>query len=180
MKKLTAVIPMMFAVLLSGCTSELEQSCEDFLAAECAKERLAFTAEVKAVYPDGEISFTLSCAEEDGGVTVEVLSPELISGIKAHIEEGSSQLMYDGVILDTGELDKWGLTPVSAMPKLIAAVRHGALSAFSREGDGVTMDIAVDDHITVSLTLDENMTPVYAELASDGETVLFCNITAWK
>ena len=181
MKKFAVLIPTIFAVLLSGCTSELEEQCNNWLAETAAKEIIAFTADVTAEYPDGEISFTLACAEDgSGGVEVEVLAPELIGGIRAHIAGDSSQLIYDGVILDTGDLDSWGLTPMSAMPKLIGAVRNGALDSYERDDGMISLALAVDDHLTVELALDEKMTPVSAEFASDGRTVLLCSITEWR
>lgn len=181
MKKYAAVIPMIFAVLLSGCTSELEDRCNNWLSETAARDAISFTADVTAEYPDGEISFTLCCSEDGaGGAEVEVLAPEIISGIKAHIAPDSSQLIYDGVILDTGDLDGWGLTPMSAMPKLIEAVRNGALESFERDGERITLSLASDDHIVADITLDGMMVPISAELLSDGRTVVLCKITEWK
>ena len=181
MKKFAILIPTIFALLLSGCTSELEEDCNNWLSETAAKDAIAFTADVTAEYPDGEISFTLCCSEDGaGGVEVEVLAPEIISGIKAHIAGDSSQLIYDGVILDTGDLDNWGLTPMSAMPKLIEAVRNGALDSYERDDGAISLALAVDDHLTVKLTLDDDMTPVSAEYISDEKTVLLCRITEWK
>ena len=41
--------------------------------------------------------------------------PEIIAGISARIAGDGTALVYDGMILDTGELDAYGLTPMSAL-----------------------------------------------------------------
>ena len=112
---------------------------------------------------------------------MEVLSPELIKGVRARLEDGSSCLEYSGVMLETGKLDRYGLTPMSALPALVKALREGHLDACWTEDGKTVLQLIADDCLTATVWLESgSMTPMRAELSSDGRVRVFCTITDWN
>ena len=112
---------------------------------------------------------------------MEVLSPGLIRGVRARLEEGSSSLEYSGVMLETGELDRYGLTPMSALPALVKALREGHMHSFWTEGDCTVLRRIAEDTLTADVWMDsESMIPLRAELLSDGQVRVFCTISNWN
>jgi hypothetical protein len=79
-------------------------------------ETLSFTAQVRAEYEHKTARFTLAYEQDGEGGRVTVMAPELIRGVSASVKPGSATLEYDSVVLDTGSLDSFGLSPLSSIP----------------------------------------------------------------
>ena len=108
------------------------------------------------------------------------MAPELIRGIRAHARAGETTLEFDGVMLDTGPLNDYGLSPMSALPLLVEAMKSGYIDSVREENGEYAALIIPDDHLNVQLHLDKyTMRPVYAELISDGKVSVFINIRDW-
>lgn len=181
MKRLCPFL-LALCLLLGGCgASKAGEEYQSFAGDLSARSDLAFTAELRAEYEDKTLSYTLSYREDAEGCTVTVLAPETIKGVKAHLRAGGSQLEYDTVVLDTGALDRYGLSPLSALPTLVDTLRCGHLdSAWEEDGQTVWQLIA-DDNLSVQVWLEgESLTPVHAELISDGRVTVFCDISDWR
>ena len=182
MKK--SLLPLLLCVclLLSGCGGRAEETrfarFSEFLS---ARDTLSFTAELRAEYEDKTLRFTLAYQKDAEGQTVQVLKPERIAGIRARLGAGSGTLEYEGLILDTGPLDPYGLTPMNALPKLVEALCTGHLdSHWSEEGHPV-FRLILDDQLSVSVWFEpESMTPLYAELQSGDKVCVFCGISDWN
>ena len=130
MKKLFLPLLLLGALLLGGCENRNEAQFRSFSEALRAREDLALTAVVRAEYDDRTCTFTLRCTdEEDGGFCVEVLEPELIRGVRAHMDGGGAKLLYDGISIDTGEDAASQLSPMAALPLLVRALREGMLDS---------------------------------------------------
>ena len=71
------------------------------------------------------------------------------------MEKGATALEYDGLILDTGDLDAYGLTPMSALPLLVEALRTGHPDAFWEEGGCDAVELLFDDHTRARVWFDE-------------------------
>jgi len=181
MKRLCPVI-LLCCLLLTGCGGEnVKESYQKFADGLNARTDLSFTAEIRAEYEDRSAEFTLLYTEDAQGCTVEVLSPGLIKGIKARLENGSRSLAYGSVILDAGNLDAYGLSPMSAMPALAAALREGHLDSYWTEDGKTVLQLIADDTLTATVWLEsESMTPMRAELISDGQVRVFCTISDWN
>ena len=109
-----------------------------------------------------------------------VLEPAEIRGVTVHLDGAGSSLGYDSVVLDTGALDRYGLSPASALAKLVSALRTGHLES-AWEEDGLTVwDLVPDDTLTVRVWLNEELIPVRAELISEGRTSVYCEFRDWK
>ena len=116
---------------------------------------------------------------EDGLQRVTILSPERISGISASVKLGRTALEYDGLILDTGDLDSYGLSPMSALPLLVEALRHGHADAFWTEEGMDAVELLFDDHARANVWFDGEGLPCRAELISDDVVVVNCDIKNW-
>lgn len=176
--KRTAVFALMIALsLLSGCGQKAEEKAfMDFQSAVSGAAGIEFTADVRAEYDDKTEEYTLKLSKDANGVSVEVVKPDIIAGIKAHIDADSSTLEYDGASLDTGKLADNGLTPISALPELVSALSSGHLDIAWSEGYATVAQITPKDDLTVTVWFDENMLPFHAELQSGGKVLAYCDI----
>ena len=180
MKKLCLLI-LCLALLLTGCGSGREKERRQQLAEELSAGRdLRYTADVRAEYPDKTVSCRLSYEEDDEGCTIGVLEPEMIGGVSVRLGPDGAQLRFEEIRLDTGPLDRYGLSPLSALPALTRALREGHLESDWTEGDLPVWELIAGDHLTVQVWLDEALTPQRAELISDGRVSVFLEISDWR
>jgi hypothetical protein len=185
--KRTGLFALMIALLLlAGCSSTAgyEEKLMQYRETLAQSQEISFQAALKADYGDNVLEYELQYTETAEGATVEIMSPELIAGVKAHVDGENDTLEYDGLILETGDLTDDGLTPVSALPALVESLRSGYLQKLWLEdtGDGevVAAQIAVSDSCTQTIWLEEDtLTPLYSEITCENQVVLFCTITEW-
>ena len=177
------LLPLLLVCLfLCGCGSRANEKCfTAFSEALAGKETLSFAGELRAEYADRSLDFTLNYQKDSNGETIGIVKPERISGIKAHLAPGSSTVEYEGLILDAGPLDPYGLTPMNALPKLVEVLTKGHLDSVWKEKDSLVGKFILDDHVSVSVWLDpQKMIPHYAELQSDDTVHIFCQIHDWR
>lgn len=181
MKRTLVVLFLAVCVLLSGCGSgAAEKRFADFSESLSGQDTLSFSAELRAEYPDRTLNFALDYTRDDSGQTILVRRPERIAGIRAHLAAGSETLEFDGLILDTGPLDPYGLSPMNALPKLVEALCSGHLDSHWEENGSPVYQLVLDDHLSASVWFDaQRMTPSYAELQSDDTVHIFCTISDW-
>ncbi|MCR5576504.1 MAG: hypothetical protein K6F56_05800 [Oscillospiraceae bacterium] len=181
MKRLTIVLLLCVALLLTGCgKSRAESELESFSARLNTLESLRFTARVRAEYEHKTARFTLGYEEDAEGGRVTVLAPELIRGVSARFKPGGTTLEYDSVVLDTGSLDSFGLTPMSSLPVLLHALRVGHAESFREEDGQTVVQLAPDDTLLCTVWFEKNpMRPVRAELVTDGRVTVVIEISEW-
>lgn len=181
MKKLCLSMLCLACLLLSACgTRAEEKKFEDFSKALSERDDLSFIGSIRAEYDDRSLEFQLQYKEEDYPV-VSVIRPELIADVKIRIEPDSSLLEHNSLIIDTGELDSRGLSPVTALPRLAAALRSAYVDAVRMEGGELVYTLIPDDELTVEVWFEpESMTPTHAELISESKVRIFCDIESWR
>ncbi len=165
---------------LCGCKNRNEERFEAFADALRARDDVSLTAVVRVEYPESTSSFTLRCADEGGGYCVEVLEPELIRGVRAHLRKGETTLSFEGVEIDAGDDGGTGLTPMGALPLLLGALRDGWVDSVWKEDSGLAVKLIPQDEVSVTVFFDADMDPLRAELAHGGSTVVFCEITEFS
>lgn len=183
MKRICLPLILVLCLLLSGCgsSSAIKNAYREFSAALSETESLYFTAAVRAEYEHKTARFTLEYAEDESGGTVTVLAPELIAGVSAHIEPDSTSLQYDGIMLDTGDLDDFGLSPMSSLPMLIQSLKGGYLDSFWEEDGKTVYQLIPNDNLICTVWFNpSDMSPVRAELITDGRVTVYIDISEWS
>ena len=181
MKKCCLPLLIALCLTLSGCgTGSAKAGFEELSGRVESCDELSFTADVRAEYEHKTARFTLSYREDEDGGLVTVLAPELIAGVSARIEPGTTKLEYDSVVLDTGSLDNFGLSPLSSMPLLVQSIRAGHPESYRTEGDFTVIELEPDDGLRCTVWFDKDMTPARAELARDGQVIIYIEIKDWN
>ena len=142
-------------------------------------ENISFSAHVSAQYDDKTAEFTLGYEQTKDTASVSVVEPELLSGIKAKLSGESLSLEYDGAMLDIGTLDDAELSPVSALPLIVCAMRDGHLEISWVEGDMIAARIIPADDYVVTRWIDSSLTPCSAEISYKEKTVVSVEISDW-
>ena len=66
---------------------------------------------------------------------------------------------------------------MGALPLFVRALRDGALDSVWKEEGSCAVRLVPEDGVDVTVLFDEDMIPSCAEIARDGKTVLFLEIT---
>lgn len=174
---------MMTLAMLSACGGRTgEAEFESFRASLGGETQITMTADVTAETDTNADAYTLKCVSTPQESAVEVLAPEIIAGVKARMTEGSSTLEYDGLMLGVPELTGDGLSPVSALPRILSALREGYAETVWREDGRLAVQIKPDDTLAVTVWFSGEGVPARAEIASqsDGKVLIYCDITEFS
>lgn len=178
MKRLYPFVLLALCIILTGCgKNRALEGVESFSEKLNSTEKTSFTAELRTEYEDKTVGFTLSFVSDADGCTVTVIEPALIRGISAHVKDGGTKLVFDSVALDTGDLDDFGLSPMSSLPLLLDAMKNGFIESAWEENGEYCADIIASDELSVQLRLDKyTLTPTHAELISEGRVKVFTDL----
>ncbi len=147
MRKVLSCVLMMI-LLLCGCGANKADSPEAEAALIRAEylglERWSADVKLCADYGEQVFDFIVKCAwQREGDTVLTVTAPELIAGITARIRDGETLLEYDGAGVSLGMLDLSGLTPVSAIPALMAQITGGYMARCSWRGEGEQRELEI-------------------------------------
>ena len=67
-----------------------------------------------------------------------------------------------------------------ALPRLVEAMTGGYVDSYREEGGLRACRLILDDHLSATVWFDRDMRPLRAELASDGNVRVFCEISDWS
>ena len=149
MRKVLSLFALMILLLpLNGCFGAEGQKALD-TALTIRGEYLSHPpfsaqAQLRADYGQRVYDYTLDVSVSEDEVLLTVTEPELIAGITARIKSDESFLEFDDLCLETGSLDETGLTPVSAIPRMLAAIRQDYLTAYNFDENG-TLRVSCGD-----------------------------------
>lgn len=180
MKRL--ILPILLCVLLLAACGKNRGESDYRTFAERLNRLggLSFTAQVRAEYEHKTARFGLQYEEDQTGGRVTVLAPELIRGVSARVKPGSSTLEYDSVVLDTGSLDSFGLSPLSSLPAMLRAMRLGHVDSVWEEDGKTVVTLEPDDDLRCSVWFSKpDMRPLRAELITDGRVTVYVEISDW-
>ena len=187
----TALFALMISfALLWGCghgtAAEDEARIETLRTEIGAAETVSFTAELLADGGKSAESYSLRCTRTAEEMCMDLLSPELIAGVTARLRDGEATLHFDGLSLEAGTVDSSNLTPIAAPAAILEALERGVVSQLRREeqedgGEVVAFRVMRSETEDVDFWLDgETLTPLYAEIVSDGRMVISCGISDWS
>ena len=180
-KRIITLVLLCLVLTLTACgKSRGENEAKAFAERLNKLDSLSFTASVRAEYEHKTARFVLSYEENADGGRVTVQAPELIRGVSAHVSPGSSTLEYDSVVLDTGSLDSFGLSPLSSLPAMLRAVRTGHIdSVWEEDGKRVAL-FEPDDALRCTVWCGKaDMRPLRAELITDGRVTVYIELSDW-
>jgi len=186
-------ILLLFPAACGGGAGEAKGSPAEELALAIRGEFLemsAFSAgmEVTADYGERVYDYAIQADwTREAETVLTVTAPEEIAGITARLQAGETVLEYGGVRWETGALDPAGMSPVDALPTLLAYAQQGFMAECGIEPLGGTeclrvvyreADAAAGVGRECSLWFDPaSHAPVRGELSQDGFTVIQCTFT---
>lgn len=148
--KLLLLFPLMMA--LGGCTAQGTGEAEDLAltirGSYLASPLITASCTVTADYGERVYQFSFDTVTTQDKTTLTLTSPQQLAGLVVEIGEGDSALSYQGVLVDTGALDRDGLTPITAVPALIRAVQSEYIERCSLE-EGVLRLLCRDPDVPV-------------------------------
>lgn len=174
---------LMISLLLSGCGSAagIQRKITEQNQKLAAAEALSFTVDVTANLDQEVFDCTLACQAGPEEITVELLAPESLAGVRARVGVDGVSLEYGEMSLGVGTAGLESVTPVSVPPLLVQALRSGFLQRCWSERDGerelLVSQIYVNDDADLTLWYDgETLLPVHGEFSREGELLLRCEI----
>lgn len=182
MRRVAAIISLcIMTTLLTSCVSSsksAKESAENIRTLLISSD-ISMTASVTADYGERVYDFTLSY--DTASCLIEVKEPERLAGLTVTVSEGdgSTVLKYDDAELNTGTFDEEGLSPISALPKLVKQWHEGYIleSYFETldDVDAVAIKTNISDEV-VSISWFDRATgiPVKAEIAIGDQIVIQC------
>ena len=177
MRKALLFAPMLM-LLLTACGGEEKDPAADLQAQYAAVSSAVMEADVTCHYEDEERVYTLRCDYTPGESTVTVLSPENLAGISATVADGELKLSYQDVSLDAGSYSAAAISPVAALPRLMAAAASGYVTEQSREDvEGrpclrLACDLQDQEGTVYTTWFDkETFLPLRSEIVVDGNMV---------
>jgi outer membrane lipoprotein-sorting protein len=187
------MISLLFLVSLCGCVGEQEdnnltlQLRADFLS----RTGCSGTMDLTADYGQRVYEYTVDFSEtKKGGLSMVITAPEEVAGITAHITDGQTALEYDGVQLETGPLNRDGLSPMDALPAFFTAMESGYIAETGSEMLGETEVLRVccrDPELDPGQGLEmivwfdkAQKTLLRGEVRSEGSAVIQCEFSAFN
>ena len=169
---------LMLTLLLTACGGEEKDPVGELQRQYAAVTAATMEADVICHYAGELRTYTLLCAYTPAESTVTVLAPANLSGISATVADGKLHLNYEDISLDAGGYSAAAISPVAALPRLMAAAGSGYLTEQSEEtvGERSCLRLACDlpdDKETVYTTWfdQETLLPLRSEITADGEMV---------
>ena len=166
---------LILPLLLAACGGSGDEEAVTAFCAALQNQTVSCEAEIVSRL-DGETeAFTLACSESQQGCEIEVRAPELLSGVTAHVSADAS-LSFDGLVVP---VSAEGPSPLSAVPLLLDALRHGHLDLVWREGETLTAQLIPNDDLAVRVYFSPDGHPAAASLIDRGMETITLTITQW-
>lgn len=180
MRKSALSALMMTLLLLAGCgrQEKLESEFSAFRESLRAAEHAVCELTLHCDGGDTVADYVLRVEQQQDRCRVTVEQPELIAGITATVGPSGTELGCEGVSLGVGTIA--GLTPVTAGPAMLKAMRYGYEELLWREDDYLAARLWLDDGAVMTLWLDAGGTPVCAEISEDGNVVMSGAFSGWE
>ena len=183
MRKGILSVLMIPLLLLGGCgerEARMEKGFETFRSSLMTAGRLETHVSLTADYGGTTAEYELAVSYDGRETVTEILTPELLAGVKARSRWGEALVEFDGVLLGAGALDSEGLTPVSAVPAILAAMAGGYRELLWGEEGLIAARLYVGEESRCTVWLDdETLIPAAAEIDAGGRRVITCLFTDW-
>ena len=156
---------------------------DNFLFSGTIRDNIAYgkldATEEEIIAAAKDVHYHEFIIELPDGYDLTVTAPEQAAGVTAHLRDGASTLAFDDIILPAGDLNGAGLTPLTALPYVVQAIRSGYVDLTWTEDGLQVVQLITDDHTAVRLYLDGTV-PQCAELSVDDTLCLRCTMENWN
>ena len=166
---------MILPLLLAACGASGDEEKVTAFCDTLQNQTVSCEAEILSRIGGESETFALSCAESEQGSEITLRAPETLSGVTAHVGADAS-LSFDGLVIP---VPAEGLSPLSAVPTLLNALRRGHLDLVWREGDTLTAQIIQTDDLAVRVYFSPEGLPAAASFIDRGTETITCTITQW-
>lgn len=188
MRRAVLFVLMISLALLAGCgntAKQDEERVEQFRQQLSQALVITVTAEIRADYGDTVAEFVVACTAQGDEISIEIVQPEMVAGVKARLTGEDARLEYEDIILDAGVVTSDDMSPVSALPSIIASLKEGYLKATWRESEGddlyLVAQMTVSDSVMQAMWFSyPDMIPKYCEIRSGEHVTVYCAFTDWK
>lgn len=174
MKRLLCVF--LGVCFLFGCAGKDHLDPIMELRSRLLAENCRFQATITADYGARFYQFSLCCESDVAGrLKFSVVDPESIAGIGGTISATGGKLEFDDTALAFPLLADGLLSPISGPYILMKALRGGYISSAGKDGSFCRVslrDSYEEDAYSLDVWLDENNTPVRAEILWDNRRIL--------
>ena len=184
MKQAVLLALMISLTMMCGCSKSAayEVKYTDWRAGYLNSTEHQIEAKVTSSDDDMVNEYTLLYTLNAEGETVEVLSPELIANIKAHIKEEEVELSYDGAMLETGSTLTKNLSPLMSLPTMVDVIKEGhpenSWIEKKEETKYVVTELEMPDGMIMTLwQRSSDMIPIYADVRTDNRVEVKISIT---
>lgn len=178
MRKALLFAPMLMLLLTACGGGEKKDLAADIQSQYAALSSAVMEADITCHYDDEVREYTLLCDYTPESSTVTVLAPENLSGISATVTGGTLTLSYDDISLDAGQYSAASVSPVAALPRLMAAAGSGYITEQSEEElDGrrclrLACDLDGEEGTGYATWFDEEtLLPLRSEISAGGQVV---------
>ena len=166
---------LILPLLLAACGARGDEAKVTAFCAALQTQTVSCEAELVSRLNCETETFALSCAESEQGSEIAVRAPEMLSGVTARVGTDAT-LSFDGLVIP---VPAEGLSPLSAVPTLLDALRHGHLDLVWREGDTLTAQLIQNDDLAVRVYFSPDGLPAAASFLDRGTETITCTITQW-
>lgn len=185
MRQVTMLAQMIFVCLFlfCGCSAETEDLQQIILTELSSIDSFELAMDITADYGTRVYKYSVLYTGNETAGNLEITAPEDLAGLKAVLESGKTHLIYDGTIFETGALLPEDGSPIDALPLIIKAWKTGYVTDMSPDIRGgqesLVFTYTLSDTLSLRTWFDTvTHLPVYCEVARDGFTVLYCEISA--
>ena len=186
MRRLILAVLMINLILLCGCGS----TARDEAGIHTLRERLqscsALSFQMELAADDGTYvsEYKLQCCWQDDEMRMQLLEPQLISGLAAYVRDGSTLLEYDSLSLEAGTIDGESLSPIAVPAAVLEALRQGMITQVRRvnlQNECIAFRVIQTEQRCVDFWLDaQSFAPLRAELLVGERVAAICGISDWN
>ncbi len=181
-KSLFLTFTAIIFVFCTACTSENSPETafsdwrENFTGFDC-------TADITMLDGEEVMTYNITASYSDEECKLTVNSPETIKGITATRIGEETDLQFEDLIVNLGDVD--GVSPMNSLVILGDAIKSGYINlSYVEQGgdlDLLASQIDVGDEITVYLWQNaEDFTPLYADIKVVDEVIIKIEMAEWK
>ncbi len=171
-------VGILACLILNGCALSRSAETDEVGIRDFYKniDKIEQIVSVSAEFPSYVSEYLLSYSYlKNGDHMVEVLEPESVCGVRVILRDGEVLLSADELQLETGRLDEKGLTPISALPKLIETwkTHPNGVETVHENGENCLLLVYEDDAMMYRTVFSRNTyLPIRAEVFCDDVCVL--------